>query len=411
MDSSIIITFAIPLFFGLILIEFFYGVLTKQNNYRINDAITSMSLGLISRFVPILGLGFQYVVYKAVAEQYNLKLLNSEEIWVWVTAFILYDLCYYWMHRIHHEIKVFWATHVVHHHGEEFNLATALRQTSTGFLWKWVFFLPLFIIGIPPQMYVTVAGLNLVYQFWVHTEHIGRLGLLEYIFVTPSNHRVHHAQNEDYLDANYGGVFILWDLLFGTFIDERADLKPIYGTVKPLKSFNPFWANFEVFYQMIFDSYHTEKFYDKIKVWFSPPNWRPQDVSKKYPIEKNDLSSFEKYNPEIGLREKLFAGTQFAVINLMTIVMLFNVQNYVYAEILSIVLLVVTSSITNSFILDGKKVGFQAELLKSIIVLASLQLGYFSSSMSFFILCYAAFTFLASTFVLLSKNKNIVSPI
>ena len=411
MDSSIIITFAIPLFFGLILIEFFYGVLTKQNNYRINDAITSMSLGLISRFVPILGLGFQYVVYKAVAEQYNLKLLNSEEIWVWVTAFILYDLCYYWMHRIHHEIKVFWATHVVHHHGEEFNLATALRQTSTGFLWKWVFFLPLFIIGIPPQMYVTVAGLNLVYQFWVHTEHIGRLGLLEYIFVTPSNHRVHHAQNEDYLDANYGGVFILWDLLFGTFIDEREDLKPIYGTVKPLKSFNPFWANFEVFYQMIFDSYHTEKFYDKIKVWFSPPNWRPQDVSKKYPIEKNDLSSFEKYNPEIGLREKLFAGTQFAVINLMTIVMLFNVQNYIYAEILSIVLLVVTSSITNSFILDGKKVGFQAELVKSIIVLASLQLGYFSSSVSFFILCYAAFTLLASTFVLLTKDKNIISPV
>mgnify|MGYP001421444279 CR=1 FL=1 len=187
---------------------------------------------------------------------------------------------------------------MVHHHGEEFNLSTALRQTSTGFLWKWVFFLPLFIIGIPPHMYVTVAGLNLVYQFWVHTEHIGRLGFLEYIFVTPSNHRVHHAQNEDYLDANYGGVFIFWDRLFGTFIDERADLKPIYGTVKPLKSFNPFWANFEVFYQMIFDSYHTEKLSDKIKVWFSPPNWRPEDVSKNFPIEKNDLSSFEKYDPQ-----------------------------------------------------------------------------------------------------------------
>ena len=188
MDSSIIITFAIPLFFGLILIEFFYGVITKQNNYRINDAITSMSLGLISRFVPILGLGFQYVVYKAVAEHYNFNLLNGEEVWVWVTAFVLYDVCYYWMHRIHHEIKVFWATHVVHHHGEEFNLSTALRQTSTSFLWKWVFFLPMFIIGIPPHIYVAVAGLNLVYQFWVHTEHIGRLGFLEYIFVTPSNH-------------------------------------------------------------------------------------------------------------------------------------------------------------------------------------------------------------------------------
>ena len=411
MDSSIIITFAIPLFFGLILIEFFYGVITKQNNYRINDAITSMSLGLISRFVAILVLGFQYVVYKAVAEHYNLKLLSGEEIWVWVTAFILYDICYYWMHRIHHEIKVFWATHVVHHHGEEFNLATALRQTSTGFLWKWVFFLPIFIIGIPPQMYVTVAGLNLVYQFWVHTEHIGRLGFLEYIFVTPSNHRVHHAQNEDYLDANYGGVFILWDRLFGTFIDERSDLKPVYGTVKPLKSFNPFWANIEVFYQMIFDSYHTEKFTDKIRVWFSPPNWRPEDVSMKYPIDKNDLSSFEKYDPNISLREKIFAGAQFTIINLMTIVMLFNVQNYIYSEIISIVLLVVSSSITNSFILDGKKVGFQAELLKSILVLLGLQFGYFSTSMNFFILCYAVFTLLISTFILLTKDRKIISPV
>ena len=411
MDSSIIITFAIPLFFGLILIEFFYGVITKQNNYRINDAIKSMSLGLISRFFPILVLGLQYVVYKAVAEHYNLKLLSGEEIWVWVTAFILYDICYYWMHRIHHEIKVFWATHVVHHHGEEFNLATALRQTSTGFLWKWVFFLPIFIIGIPPQMYVTVAGLNLVYQFWVHTEHIGRLGFLEYIFVTPSNHRVHHAQNEDYLDANYGGVFILWDRLFGTFIDERSDLKPVYGTVKPLKSFNPFWANIEVFYQMIFDSYHTEKFTDKIRVWFSPPNWRPEDVSMKYPIDKNDLSSFEKYDPNISLREKIFAGAQFTIINLMTIVMLFNVQNYIYSEIISIVLLVVSSSITNSFILDGKKVGFQAELLKSILVLLGLQFGYFSTSMNFFILCYAVFTLLISTFILLTKDRKIISPV
>ena len=411
MDSSIIITFAIPLFFGLILIEFFYGILKKQNNYRINDAITSMSLGLISRFVPILGLGFQYVVYKAVAEQYNLKLLNGEEIWVWVTAFVLYDVCYYWMHRIHHEIKVFWATHVVHHHGEEFNLSTALRQTSTGFLWKWVLFLPLFIIGIPPHMYVTVAGINLVYQFWVHTEHIGRLGFLEYIFVTPSNHRVHHAQNEDYLDANYGGVFILWDRIFGTFIDERSDLKPVYGTVKPLKSFNPFWANIEVFYQMIFDSYHTVNWSDKIRVWFSPPNWRPEDVSIKYPIQKNDLSSFEKYDPQISLREKIFAGTQFAVINIMTVIMLFNVQNYIYNEILAIILLVVFAAVTNSFILDGKRIGFKAELLKSIAVLALLQLGYFSSSMSFFVMCYAVFTLLASTFILLSKDKNIISPV
>ena len=146
MDVSSLITYSIPVFLLLIIIEFFYGIIKKDNNYRINDALTSMSLGLVSRFVPLLGLGFQYVVYKYVAQYYNLKLLNLEETWVWVVSFILYDICYYWMHRMHHEIKIFWATHVVHHHGEEFNLSTALRQTSSGFLWKWVFFLPMFII-------------------------------------------------------------------------------------------------------------------------------------------------------------------------------------------------------------------------------------------------------------------------
>ena len=162
---------------------------------------------------------------------------------------------------------------------------------------------------------------------------------------------------------------------------------------------------------MIFDSYHTVKWSDKIRVWFSPPNWRPEDVSTKYPIQKNDLSSFEKYDPQIGLREKIFAGTKFTVINIMTLIMLFNVQNYVYNEILAVILLVVFAAVTNSFILDGKRIGFKAELLKSIAVLALLQLGYFSSSMSFFVLCYAVFTLLASTFILLSKDKNIISPV
>ena len=378
MDTSILITLSIPLFFGLVLIEFLYGYFTKNNNYRLNDAITSMSLGLISRFVPLLGLGFQYVVYTIVAEQYNLKLLSTDAIWVWVLAFLMYDLCYYWMHRIHHEVKLFWATHVVHHHGEDFNLSTAMRQTSTGFLWKWVFFLPMFLIGVPPAIYVTVAGLNLIYQLWVHTEHIGRLGWMEYVFITPSNHRAHHAQNDDYLDANYGGVFILWDRMFGTFIDEREDLKPVYGTVKPLKTFNPFWANIEVFYQMLMDSIRTKKWSDKVKVWFSPPAWRPADVAEKYPITKNDLSNFEKHDPQIMMEGKIFALFQFFVINAMTLVMLFNVNLFDYSQMLSIIFFIVFVAISNSFILEGKSFAYRVELLRAITMLFLFQLEYFT---------------------------------
>ena len=408
MDSSIILTYAIPFFLLLIILEFVYGVIKGENNYRLNDALTSMSLGLISRFVPLLGLGFQYVVYKYVAEYYNLKLLNLEDVWVWIFAFILYDLCYYWMHRIHHEVKVFWATHVVHHHGEEFNLSTALRQTSSGFLWKWVFFLPMFVIGVPPEVYVSVAGVNLVYQFWVHTEHVGRLGFLEYIFITPSNHRVHHAQNDDYLDANYGGVFILWDRIFGTFIDERKDLKPVYGTVKPLKSFNPFWANIEVFYQMFLDSYRTEKLGDKLYVWFSPPGWRPEDVKEKYPITKNDLNSFEKYDPQINKRQKMFGFFQFTMINALTVIMLFNIDKFSYSEMLSVAALVITLAISNSFMLDGKKYASKVEIFRLIGVLTFLYFGFFNSFM-YLILAHTIIAFTVILFLLKPEDYELVS--
>jgi sterol desaturase/sphingolipid hydroxylase (fatty acid hydroxylase superfamily) len=280
-DSSIIITLAVPAFFILIFIELIYGLASGKSNYRLNDTFTSISLGLISRYIPLLGLGIQGAAFAYVAQYYNLKLFSPSSIWVWVFAFFLYDFCYYWMHRLHHEVKVLWATHVVHHHGEEFNLSTALRQTSTGFLWKWIFYLPIFIVGIPPEVFVTVAGVNLVYQFWVHTEHIPKLGWYEYIFVSPSNHRIHHAQNKHYVDANYGGVFILWDRLFGTYKEELEELKPIYGTAKPLKSWNPFKANLDIFREMLVDSTRTKSFKDKIKVWFSRPNWRPEDVKRQ----------------------------------------------------------------------------------------------------------------------------------
>tara|TARA_B100000427_G_scaffold93021_1_gene76808 strand:- start:158 stop:1396 length:1239 start_codon:yes stop_codon:yes gene_type:complete len=378
-DSSPLITYAIPFFMLLVGIEFVYGLIKKENNYRINDALASMSLGLISRFIPLLGLGFQYVVYTYVAEEFNLSLLNSTETWVWVTAFFMYDLCYYWMHRLHHEIKVFWATHVVHHHGEEFNLSTAMRQTSTGFLWKWIFFLPMFLVGIPPNVFVTVAGINLIYQFWVHTEHIGKLGVLEYIFITPSNHRIHHAQNDDYLDANYGGVFIIWDRIFGTYIDERDDLKPVYGTVKPLKTFNPLWANIEVFYQMVLDSYHTKKWKDKIRVWFSPPAWRPDDVKDKYPVDKNDLNNFEKYDPEITKTEKIFAFFQFTMINGLTILMLFNVDKFSYQEMAGVAILVSTLAISNALLLDGKRYANNIEVVRACAVLVFVYLGFFTN--------------------------------
>ena len=374
-DSSIIITLAVPAFFVLIFIELIYGLVAGKNNYRLNDSFTSISLGLISRYIPLLGLGLQGAAFAYVAQYYNLKLFSSSSLWVWIFAFFLYDFCYYWMHRLHHEVKVLWATHVVHHHGEEFNLSTALRQTSTGFLWKWIFYLPIFIVGIPPEVFVTVAGINLVYQFWVHTEHIPKLGWYEYVFVSPSNHRIHHAQNKHYVDANYGGVFILWDRIFGTYKEEMEELKPIYGTAKPLRSWNPFKANLDIFREMLLDSSRTKSLKDKIGVWFSRPNWRPEDVKNKYPIIKNDLNNFKPYDPEVSSQVKVYGWIQLLFLLVISALITSTVSAQSYLET-SLFALILTASVTISLMaFESFNLKVLPEITKSIIVLALILPG------------------------------------
>ena len=374
-DSSIIITLAVPAFFVLIFIELIYGLVAGKNNYRLNDSFTSISLGLISRYVPLLGLGLQGAAFAYVAQYYNLKLFSSSSLWVWIFAFFLYDFCYYWMQRVHHEVKVLWATHVVHHHGEEFNLSTALRQTSTGFLWKWIFYLPIFIVGIPPEVFVTVAGINLVYQFWVHTEHIPKLGWYEYVFVSPSNHRIHHAQNKHYVDANYGGVFIFWDRLFGTYKEELDELKPIYGTAKPLRSWNPFKANLDIFAEMIKDSTRTKSIKNKIKVWFSRPNWRPDDVKVSHPIYKNDLDNFEPYNPSTSFEVKIYSWIQLFFIMGLSAAVTASVtsQSFQDTSIFAITLLITSTIALMS--MEKYELSFLPEILRSSAVIIFFLFG------------------------------------
>ena len=369
MDSSIFITYAVPVFFLMIGIEFIFGVIKGTNNYRLNDSIAAISLGLISRLPPLLNLGIQGVVWAYVATNLNMSLMLKDSWITWVIAFLFYDLCYYWMHRMSHEVKVLWASHVVHHQGEEFNLSTALRQTSSGWLWKWIFYIPMFMVGIPGEVFFTVAAINLLYQFWVHTEHIKTLGPLELIFITPSNHRIHHAQNPEYIDANYGGVFIIWDRIFSTYIPERDDLKPIYGTVKPLRSWNPIWSNLEIYHQMIRDTIHTKTLKNKIKVWFSNTRWRPEDVYEKYPHVTNDLEDFEKYDPDVNRTTKFFTLVQFIINSSISTIIIFTIadQSYLQSCMLAIMLVASTTLVTS--IIENKKWAYQSELARSIFTI------------------------------------------
>ena len=350
-DKSLIITFAIPIFFLLIIVEYFYGLYVGKNTYRLNDTVTSIALGMISRFPTMLNLGVQSVIFVFITEYLNLELLSVKNPFTWIAAFLLYDLSYYWMHRMHHEIKILWATHSVHHHGEDYNLATALRQTSTGWLWKWIFYLPMIILGIPGEVFVTVAGINLVYQFWVHTEHIGHLGFLEKIFITPMNHGIHHAKNKEYIDANYGGVFIIWDRMFGTYTARMPDVEPVYGTVSALQSWNPIWANFQIFTTMVKDTIKTKKYSDKVKVWFSKTYWRPEDC-----IETKDPKEFYvKFNPVITNDIKVFSFLQLLFTSIVSGSVLFFFAEYNYNEIIVFGLAITLLSSMTGLLLEGKR--------------------------------------------------------
>ncbi len=362
-DKSVIITFAIPAFFVLIIIEYFYGLYVGKNTYRLNDTVTSIALGMISRFPVMLNLGVQSVIFVYISSYLNLELLSVKNPFTWIIAFLLYDLSYYWMHRMHHEIKILWATHSVHHHGEDFNLATALRQTSTGWLWKWIFYMPMIMLGVPGEVFVSVAGINLVYQFWVHTKHIGHLGILEKIFITPMNHGIHHAKNKEYIDANYGGVFIIWDRMFGTYIPERSDIKPVYGTATPLSSWNPIWANFQVFSIMVKDTIKTKSWKDKIKVWFAKTYWRPEDC-----IEDKDPKDFDKkFNPEIGSDIKLFSFFQMIFTTIVSGAVLTYASLHSYNEIVLFgISLLVLATLTGYLMQGNRSNGYQLIMFSSI---------------------------------------------
>jgi alkylglycerol monooxygenase len=277
---------AIPFFILAMLVEFLYGKLVKRQTYRLADTVNSLQLGTLSRLMDVLRLGFSAVVFGALVGWLGISQWSMDSAWQWVAAFVAYDFCYYWKHRYGHEWRIMWASHIAHHQSEEFNLSTALRQTGTDYL-GFVFYIPLYLAGVPATAVITVGSLNLIYQFWVHTEHIRRLGPLEWIFVTPSNHRVHHARNPEYIDRNYGGVFILWDRLFGTFQDERADVPCVYGITTGLKSWNPLWANLHFWSDTAKLAWRTRNWGDKLRIWFKPPRWYPADLDPHKQVDPN----------------------------------------------------------------------------------------------------------------------------
>lgn len=324
-----ILLIAMPIFLLLVLLEKWYGWRKGMDTVRNMDMISSLSSGVTNVTKDVLGLAIALISYEWLVSK--LALTHIPTNWLtYLIVFIVLDFAGYTVHALDHKVNFFWNSHIIHHSSEEFNLACALRQSISVFVRLFaILLLPAALLGIDPKVIAIVAPLHLFAQFWYHTQHINKMGFLEKIIVTPSHHRVHHALNKEYIDKNYGQIFIFWDKLFGTFQEELPDVKPVYGITRPVQTWNPIKINFQHLWLMITDAWRAEKFSDKLKIWFMPTGWRPADVAQKYPVYKiEDPYNFQKYDPP--------SFTLLAVWSWVQLIMLLLFISYLFGNIAAI---------------------------------------------------------------------------
>ena len=364
---------AIPFFFLLIFIELAYGVVRGKNTYRLNDSINSISMGSLSRLQGLVILGFSGTIYEIIVARYQLAQLPDQALWVWISCFLLYDFAYYWKHRLGHEVALFWGSHVAHHQSEDFNLSTALRQTSIDF-YGFLFYLPFFFLGFPAEILFTVVSLNLIYQFWVHTEHVPKLGPFEWIFVSPSNHRVHHGRNKVYVDKNYGGVFILWDRIFGSFQEELAEEPVAFGLRKPLNSWNPVWANVHVYWRLILDFYAMPGALNKLKLLVKPPGWRADAQQSHCKLEGKSVDLTQKFDPEISRFSLIYTAVQFTLTVALSLAVLLSAGSLDYLLLGAVVTYLFFSFFVHGTSLEGREFALTLEIVRLVFLMPFLLL-------------------------------------
>ncbi|MEI7889265.1 MAG: sterol desaturase family protein [Actinomycetes bacterium] len=274
---------AIPFFFALVLIEaiaYHFDRDEVEPGYEPKDTATSLSMGLGN---VVINLFWKLVLVAALAAVYSASPLRMpmDDVWPWVALFMAEDFCFYWWHRTAHEVRVIWASHVIHHSSEHFNLSTALRQEWMP-MYTLPFWIPLAIVGFPPYAIILMQAISLVFQFGLHTEKIRKLPVpVEYVFNTPSHHRVHHGANTGYLDRNYGGMLIIWDRLFGSYREE--DARVVYGLTKNVDSFNPLRVATHEWADLITDVRSTKRWRTKLGYLFHKPGWAPAEVEQTKP--------------------------------------------------------------------------------------------------------------------------------
>lgn len=322
--AKVLLVILIGIFF-LFVIEMVYAAYKKEWRYRSLDVISSLSAGMTNTIKSVLGLTIVIFGYQFMFEHF--AIVESEVTWLtYVLSFIALDFGTYWYHRLAHHVNIFWNRHVIHHSGEDFNIPCALRQSISKFVNISVFFLlPAALIGLPPEIIAIVTPVHLFVQVWYHTTYIGKLGWLEYIIVTPSQHRVHHAINPIYMDKNLSPVFCIWDRAFGTFQEELDEEPCVYGVTRQVHSWNPIKINLNHIWLLIKDAWRAEKIVDKLRIWFMPTGWRPADVKEKYPVVSADHQQFVKYDTHVSDRLKYWSWVQFFILLFMVIHLLTHI--------------------------------------------------------------------------------------
>jgi len=360
------VIFSIPIFITLILIEIIYSIIKRPNYYNPADTISNINCGIGDQVIGLMAKVFTIGIYQYLYEHFRIFNIESNLLNMSI-LFVLVDFLYYWKHRLSHEINILWLGHSIHHQSEEYNLSVALRQSWFDKFFSFPFYLPLAIIGFDTQSFVIIVGLNLLYQFWVHTELIDRMGFLETFLSTPSHHRVHHARNPEYIDRNHGGVFIIWDKIFGTF--KKEEDTPVYGVTQPINSWNALYANFQPWVKIFQDTGNLMTYSDKIKLWFKPPGWRPDYLGGQLAVPVVDKVHYQKFNTKPSKSITYYLVQSFVVFLGVVAVFLTNYAKLDFNIQICLSFLVFWQIVNYGLLFENQKVGYISEILKLIFII------------------------------------------
>ncbi len=383
------IALAIPIFILLIGVELAFAWHEKKDFYRFNDAVNDMSCGIADQVVGIFSKVLIFAGYLWIYESFRLLEISSTSVLAWVVLLFGVDFCYYWFHRFSHRMNAPWAAHIVHHQSEEFNLAVALRQGTFQSWFSWIFYLPLGLIGFPPPMFFTVSAFDTLYQFWIHTRAIDKLGFLEWFMNTPSHHRVHHGRNPKYLDKNYAGIFIIWDRMFGTFEPEVEPV--VYGVTEPLNSWNPIWANFHYWAKLKNLAKKFPRFIDRVKLFFMPPEWRPAGMSPLPPHPEVRPETYNKYDTTVPGGVKFYVFVQIAPVIAATFLILQMENKWPMTTLAHVAGLILMAILTLGGMLDKKSWAFKLEMARLLIQAALIMIALWQHQSFALVAAFAVF--------------------